>query len=47
MDPLTKLLIKQTAKSAAIWYAVSIGVVVFVWLVRVLAWKMYGDHPNG
>lgn len=37
MDPLTKLAVKQTLKSAAIWYIISIGVVVFVWLARVLA----------
>lgn len=37
MDPLTKLAVKQTAKSVLVWYAVSIGVVVFVWLARVLA----------
>jgi hypothetical protein len=40
MNPLTKLCIKQTLKSAGIWYGVSIGVVVFVWLVRVLAWSL-------
>lgn len=38
MDPLTKLCVKQTLKSTVIVYGVSIGVVVFVWLVRVLAW---------
>ena len=35
MDPLTKLCVKQTIKSSLIWYGVSVGVVVFVWLVRV------------
>lgn len=40
MDPLTKLCVKQTLKSAAIWYVVSAGIVVFVWLARVLAYSL-------
>lgn len=42
MDPLTKLCIKRTAISVGIVYLVSIGVVIFVWLARILAWRIYG-----
>lgn len=40
MDPLTKLCVKQTLKSAAIWYGVSVGVVLLFWLARILAFSL-------
>lgn len=40
MNDLTKLCVKQTLKSLAIWYGVAAGVVLLIWLARILAWSI-------